>query len=81
MRPPGAKLTTVQFRLLQRIPDDGLTQTTLRQGRGSEYVVQIECLHVLLQLGLVVETRGDGGESRFDITDAGRRLVEADGAG
>jgi predicted transcriptional regulator len=77
----GAKLTVTQFRMLQRIPDDGLPQTALlREGRGYGIAAQIRTLRTLIPLGLVVETQAESGEARFEITDAGRRLVEADGA-
>jgi hypothetical protein len=67
--------------MLQRIPDDGLPQTALRQGRGYGIAAQIQTLRILIQWDLVVETQSENGEVRFVITDAGRRLVEADGAG
>ena len=80
-RAAAAKLTAAQFRMLQRIPDDGLPHTALlREGHGYDVAAQLRTLRTLIPLGLVVETRGNGGESRFEITDAGRRLVEVDGA-
>ena len=80
-RAAATKLTAAQFRMLQRIPNDGLPQTALRQGRGYGITAQIQTLRILIQLDLVVETQSENGEVRFVITDAGRRLVEADGAG
>ena len=72
-----AKLTVTQFRMLQRIPDEGLNQTDLRQQRhGYGVAVQIQTLRILIQWGLVDETQSDGGDVRFVITDAGRRLLE-----
>ena len=68
----GTKLTAVQFRMLQRIPDEGLSQTALRQGQGYGIGGQIRTLRVLALLGLVDETQGDGEDVRFEITDAGR---------
>jgi hypothetical protein len=72
----GAKLTVTQFRMLQRIPDEGLSQTTLRQGQIYGVAGQIRTLRILIQWGLVEETQSDGGDVRFEITDAGRRLIE-----
>ena len=81
-RAAATKLTAVQFRMLQRIPGDGLPQIALlREGRGYGIAAQIRTLRTLIPLGLVVETQTESGEARFVITDAGRRLVEADGAG
>jgi hypothetical protein len=80
-RATGAKLTAAQFRMLQRIPDDGLPHTALRrQGRGCDIAPQIRALRTMIQLDLVAETQSESGEARFEITDAGRRLVDADGA-
>jgi len=76
----GAKLTVTQFRMLQRIPDEGMPVSALRQGQGYGIAAQIRTLRILGQWDLVVETQSDGGDVRFEITDAGRRLVEADGA-
>jgi DNA-binding MarR family transcriptional regulator len=79
-RAAATKLTAVQFRMLQRIPDEGLPQIALRQGRGNTIAAPIRTLRILIQLNLVVETQSENGEVRFELTDAGRRLVEADGA-
>ena len=68
----GTKLTAIQFRLLQRIPDEGLTQITLRQGRGNNTAAQTRTLHILIQLDLVVERASENGEVRYELTDAGR---------
>lgn len=72
----GAKLTTTQFRMLQRIPDDGLPLSALRQRHGYGIGAQIRTLRILCQLDLAVEVQSDGGDVRFLITDAGRRLLE-----
>jgi predicted transcriptional regulator len=45
-----------------------------------DVAAQIRTLRTLIPVGLVVETQTENGEARFVITDAGRRLVEADGA-
>src|SRR4051794_18020714 len=76
----GANLTPTQFRMLQRIPDEGLPLSALRRNLGYGIAAQIRTLRILGQWDLVVETQSDGGDVRFEITDAGRRLVEADGA-
>ncbi len=74
-KPP--KLTAIQFRMLRHIPDEGLSQAALGQGYGIGG--QIRTLRILALLGLVVETQGDDGDLRFEITDAGRRLAWPDG--
>jgi hypothetical protein len=77
MTQPGAKLTTTQFRMLQRIPDEGLSLSALRrQGHNINAAAQIRALRTLIPLDLVVEVRGDGDDVRFEITDAGRRLLD-----
>ncbi len=79
--PTGAKLTAIQFRMLERIPDDGLPQTALwREGHGYDVAAQIRTLRTMIPLGLVVERQTESGEARFDITDAGRRLTRSGGA-
>jgi hypothetical protein len=75
----GDKLTVAQFRMLQRIPDEGLPLSALRQRRGYRIAAQIRTLRILTLLELVVETKTESGEVRFEITDAGRKLVEPDG--
>jgi hypothetical protein len=77
----GAKLTATQFRMLQRIPDDGLSLSALRRERADKIAAQIRTLRILTQLKLVIETHSDGDDIRFEITDAGRRLARSDGAG
>ena len=67
--------------MLQRIPDEGMPLSALRQNHGYGIAAQIRTLRILTLLCLVVETQSEGGDIRFVITDAGRRLVEADGAG
>jgi hypothetical protein len=79
-RAAAIKLTAAQFRMLQRIPDDGLPLSALRQGQGYGIAAQIQTLRILIQLELVVETQSDGGDVRFETTDAGRRLASPDGA-
>ena len=67
-------LTVPQFRMLQRIPDDGLTQVALRQGHGYGSGA-LRTLRGLILRNLVVETQSESGEVRFELTDAGRRLA------
>jgi DNA-binding MarR family transcriptional regulator len=74
----GIKLTPAQFRMLQRIPDEGLPQIALRQGRSYSIALQIRTLRILIQWGLVDETQSDSGDVRFELTDAGRRLARSD---
>jgi DNA-binding MarR family transcriptional regulator len=74
----GAKLTVTQSRMLQRIPDEGLAQIALRQGRGNNTAAQTRTLHILIQWGLVVEPQSENGEVRYELTDAGRRLAGAE---
>ena len=72
------RLTAAQFRMLQRIPDEGLSPSALHQGR-REIAAQIRTLRQLNLLGLVVETQSESG-FRFQITDAGRKLARPDHA-
>jgi hypothetical protein len=66
--------------MLQRIPDGGLSQIALQQGRGYGVASQIRTLRILILLDLVVEAKSESGVIRFEITDAGRRLAGHDGA-
>ena len=75
-----AKLTATQFRMLRRVRDEGMSMSTLRRERADSIAAQIRTLRGLAQLELVIETQGDGGDVRFEITDAGRSLARSDGA-
>jgi hypothetical protein len=59
--------------MLQRIPDEGLSQIALRQG-GYNIAAKIRTLRILMLLELVVETKSES-DVRFEITDAGRKLI------
>jgi hypothetical protein len=72
-------LTATQFRILQRIPDEGLCLSALRRERADRIAAQIRTLRILALLELVVEAKTESGEVRFELTDAGRRLVEPGG--
>jgi hypothetical protein len=75
----GTKLSAVEFKMLQLVPDVGLTKTGLRRlFPGLAINAQLRTLRALIRLGLVVETQSDGGDVRFDLTDAGRRLAKPD---
>jgi hypothetical protein len=52
-------LTTAQFRMLQRIPDDGLDVPAIRQTRHHGINSQILTLRILVEMGLVIESRRD----------------------
>jgi hypothetical protein len=80
-RAAATKLTATQFRMLQRIPDEGLPQTALRQRHGYGIAAQLRTLRILVLLDLVVETQNQIDEVWFETTDAGRKLVRQDSAG
>jgi hypothetical protein len=70
------KLSAVQFRMLQYIPDDGLSLIALRQGRPHRVGARILTLRILVDMGLVVELEG-AHDFRFALTDAGRALLRS----
>ena len=74
------KLTVAQFRILRRIPDEGLSQTSLKEGRNYDFAAKVRILQILIRLGLVVETASESGAIRFQITNAGRELACLDKA-
>jgi Fe2+ or Zn2+ uptake regulation protein len=64
--------------MLQCIPNEGLSQIALKQGRGVSTASKIRTLRILALMGLVVEIQSKNGEVRFEMTDAGRRLAHFD---
>ena len=73
---PGTKLSAAEFKMLQRIPDVGLTHTGLRcLFPGNDINAQLRTLRALIRLGLVVKTQSEKGQTQFELTDAGRRLA------
>jgi hypothetical protein len=77
---PGVKLTPTQFRMLQRIPDEGLPLSALQQRHGYGIAAQIRTLRILSQWNLVIETQRERGDVRFETTDAGRQLARSNDA-
>jgi hypothetical protein len=70
------QLSGPQYRLLQRVTDEGLSHRALQRGQGYGIGGQIRSLRILRAMGLVTET-WRGNEILFELTDAGRELLRS----